>query len=528
MPTVTVVHPRGETTRDVSDLAALNAYVINRGWSLQSGDYAAAYLALTGQPYAAPTAGTATATVRAADNLALAGYGDSLRSTQASAAAYTDAAGWSEAWTDMTAWAAGAGVALTGTEVASTGANTTDAGASRALPAGARVRFRATLIKRATGGSGLVGIGFTTVAAGTKPTSGTMAFVGFDASGFGAVWNKTGVTQLTSGAFPVGTYYVTGTVDDYAVSLVLTQASGLNECRFTVPRATFGTVGAIALWNSDTRGVAGSGSTIGPVAARGAPVTSPVRSLETPSPSVFYGLPSAADQTVRVALPAGYDSRIPAPVVLYAHGSGQTATAPTTDGGGVNYASLAANGFIVASSDQHGINWGSQAGADDLVALYRYVIARHAIGPVLLYGQSMGGLSSLQTLAGRRIPGIAGWLGIYPATNLRAMFDGGTYTQQIKNAHGIAQDGSDYATKTAGRDPQLMDAGAFRGVPMRFYASPGDTQVPKASNTDLFAAKVAPLAPEATVVTTTGDHGDASNFQPADMLAFFQRCLAQA
>jgi Pectate lyase superfamily protein len=55
MPTVIVVHPRGETTRGVSSLTELNSYVINRGWGLQAGDYADAYLAVTGQPYPALT-----------------------------------------------------------------------------------------------------------------------------------------------------------------------------------------------------------------------------------------------------------------------------------------------------------------------------------------------------------------------------------------------------------------------------------------------------------------------------------------
>lgn len=61
MPPVTVVHPRGETTRSVSSLAELNAYVINRGWGLQTGDYAAAYQTVTGQAYA-PAAADATGT----------------------------------------------------------------------------------------------------------------------------------------------------------------------------------------------------------------------------------------------------------------------------------------------------------------------------------------------------------------------------------------------------------------------------------------------------------------------------------
>jgi hypothetical protein len=58
MASVTVVHPRGETTRDVSSVTELNTYVINRGWSLQAGTYAAAYQTITGQTYVPATATT--------------------------------------------------------------------------------------------------------------------------------------------------------------------------------------------------------------------------------------------------------------------------------------------------------------------------------------------------------------------------------------------------------------------------------------------------------------------------------------
>jgi acetyl esterase/lipase len=240
---------------------------------------------------------------------------------------------------------------------------------------------------------------------------------------------------------------------------------------------------------------------------------------------VFYAPTAAGEQSVRIAMPAGYDSRIPVPLVLYMHGSGGNATSPITDIDTTVYSALVANGFAVASSDQHGNNWGNDSAVADMVTLYKYVTARYAVGPILLMGQSMGGLSSLRTLAARQIPGVVGWLGIYPVTNLANLYSLGTYTSAIKTAYGIASDGSDYASKTAGADPNLLDASLFRGVPMRFYASTGDAVVPRAQNSDLLAARVANINPEATIVVCSGNHGDLSHFQPSDVVSFFNRCL---
>jgi hypothetical protein len=89
----------------------------------------------------------------------------------------------------------------------------------------------------------------------------------------------------------------------------------------------------------------------------------------------------------------------------------------------------------------------------------------------------------------------------------------------------MAADGSDYATLAAGHDPNLLKASVFRGLPMSFYASTGDTVVPRAGNTDALAAKVAGVASESDVIACIGNHGDLSHFQPSDLRAFFDRCI---
>jgi hypothetical protein len=60
-----------------------------------------------------------------------------------------------------------------------------------------------------------------------------------------------------------------------------------------------------------------------------------------------------------------------------------------------------------------------------------------------------------------------------------------------------------------------------RGLPMIFWASPHDTFVLKRFNTDVAAAEALREEAHVRVLSTTGQHGDPSNFQPWRLLAFF-------
>lgn len=62
---------------------------------------------------------------------------------------------------------------------------------------------------------------------------------------------------------------------------------------------------------------------------------------------------------------------------------------------------------------------------------------------------------------------------------------------------------------------------------MRVYHSAGDSTVLKSGNVDLLQPKLLPMTAEFNVVTTTGGHGDPSNFVPAEVAAFFDRCIGR-
>jgi hypothetical protein len=56
---------------------------------------------------------------------------------------------------------------------------------------------------------------------------------------------------------------------------------------------------------------------------------------------------------------------------------------------------------------------------------------------------------------------------------------------------------------------------------MIVWASAGDTIVPRATNGASCVARARAAGTPATLVPTVGDHGDPSNFRPADVVRFF-------
>lgn len=214
-------------------------------------------------------------------------------------------------------------------------------------------------------------------------------------------------------------------------------------------------------------------------------------------------------------------------LVLYSHGYGE-------DGSTVREAvdkqaiitALINAGYAVAGSNQGGVTWGNQANQDALDSLRTYLIGLgYSFPKTVVFAQSMGGVGGLNLMLSKSY--VKGWYGIYPACNLAYCFSGqgsATFTADIKAAYGIASDGSDYASKTAGFDPLLASTSGYATKRIRCTASYDDLIVSRANNADALNTLVSGIALEMNVVTSTGNHGDASNFIPSDVLAFVDRC----
>ena len=264
-------------------------------------------------------------------------------------------------------------------------------------------------------------------------------------------------------------------------------------------------------------------------------LTNPAPISVTASAATIYDRVDATDyktgQAIMVLVPNAlasvpYNAANPTNVVLYSHGSGEDQAALVSDSKkSATLTALLNAGYIVAGTAAHGpSNWGNQLSVDDLAALDQYVRANYNVGKVALWGQSMGGLSALSAVAQGKI-NVTGALLTYPVCSLSSMTSG-AFSTALNTAHGVTGSGIyTYANQTNGMDPVLKPASAYRDVPMRFYASAGDTVVVKATNTDALVSTVSGSRIECDVVVCTGDHGDPSHFIPADYAAFFNRCF---
>lgn len=195
-------------------------------------------------------------------------------------------------------------------------------------------------------------------------------------------------------------------------------------------------------------------------------------------------------------------------VVVVAHGYGHDAWTMLADIPRLA-GTLLAHGYTVVTSDAHRDAWGNPASRRDYVALAR-AMRRRGLDRVYVLARSMGGLATLRAM--RRIHPVA-WAGIYPACNLASLW---RFRARIARAYRLPW----WRVIGLGRMSPIRPRGVA-GMSMIFWASPHDTIVPKALNTDLCAAAARRHGAHVTVVTTRGDHGDPSNLHPRRLAAFF-------
>jgi pimeloyl-ACP methyl ester carboxylesterase len=204
-------------------------------------------------------------------------------------------------------------------------------------------------------------------------------------------------------------------------------------------------------------------------------------------------------------------------VVLFAHGTGeQAATLATEKRKSATIRALLEAGYAVAASDAHGDAWGNAQSVRDYLALVAHLRAE-GLRRVYVLAESQGGLASLLLL--RRAPARA-WAGIYPVCDVLSVYHRHSpgYKRSIRAAYGV-RNLVELRGRAASRSP--VTPLGVRGLPMIFWASPQDDAVSKAANTDRCARLAAERGAKVTVVATIGEHGNASNFDPARLVRFF-------
>lgn len=326
----------------------------------------------------------------------------------------------------------------------------------------------------------------------------------------------TGVTTaVPTGNSTIGAYNghtgfsFPGAVDEIAVfSSTLTST-------YTPPSAAYtGTEsGLVALYHLEADGTDSAGTTAKYDIVTG---TSPVtgQNIQVHVPNVNAAIP--------------YNSANPTDLIIYCHARSGDQTEFTTDANaGAMRDAFADAGLLVIQSNAHGNQWGNQEACDDYADAFNYANANYNVNRVILMSASMGGAAMFNCCSQQKIPKVIALLGLFPVCSLDNMITAGTYASEIHTAFGASAPPTMHDA-ARGMDPVLRWGSAFRGTFIRLYASPSDTTVSKAGNSDLMNTLAASSSRECTVVVCSGAHGDASHYQPTDATDFIARAQANA
>lgn len=238
--------------------------------------------------------------------------------------------------------------------------------------------------------------------------------------------------------------------------------------------------------------------------------------------------PYGSGDTALVCVPGALADGAASVVVLCAHGhSGSEAT--------INSAMMTPTrnnaldrGWVVASSYAHGNAWANPAALADYRRVWDWINDTWPVGDTLLHGQSMGALTTANLYSRDSIPKVRGMVGIDGAYNLASAFANTNYKPSIRTAYGIAADGSDYDTKTAGHDAVLLPPGTFAGKRLFLSSSNFDTAIPKATNTDLFVSNLGTSPALIDSRLGNGEHVTSGNYYGTAATEFFEAALAAA
>lgn len=200
-------------------------------------------------------------------------------------------------------------------------------------------------------------------------------------------------------------------------------------------------------------------------------------------------------------------------LVIWFHGHGGNAEDIVSGGQivGLRDALLDA-GYALAASDGAGPAWGNRASVAAYAALDAWASEQTEVTERVLFGQSMGGLASLQMVDDLHA---RAWIGLYPVCNL----------DTVAPRFHTAAPAWGLDSWESGKVPSMspVDLSGTTGVDMMFFHSPRDTVVPKAPNTDACAATAEEAGANVEVVRIFGEHSNQSAYQPAKVLEFLSR-----
>ncbi|PZS31989.1 MAG: hypothetical protein DLM58_10720 [Pseudonocardiales bacterium] len=180
---------------------------------------------------------------------------------------------------------------------------------------------------------------------------------------------------------------------------------------------------------------------------------------------------------------------------------------------------LLAAGYAIASSNSHGNNVGNPESVQDQQNLLRDARARLGTTPTVdILAVSMGGVDALLAAATHAIPGLRSVALLSPVTNTSAYLNTG-YRDAISAAFGHPA-ASDLEDIVARNNPMLLPARDFVDYQYGFWRSTQDKVVPS-NQSDEMAGRLVRAGASVTLSRLSGDHGNFSTLQPAQVVELF-------
>lgn len=447
-------------------------------------------------------------------------------------AAVGEAKTFSEQWLDLRNW--------TGTGTVVSGRVYSSAGIQRAVPTSPRWVARATLHSTGVAGKyAYFGIadGTNYLSIGQTSASST-AFINRSAGISAAAV----VAPRTMPALAAGDYLCTIAKDETHYSMTIQPAGTTGQLVYGLRVKISDLPAPITTFLLSANDTAAGGLNWGPMVVHEELAVPPLAQRTVNGVSLFgAGKPLAfwrSDPTTNfghmVHIPGDNDPRIPAPVCMFLHQSlsGLASNIYTEARMGNVLSALESAGYIVCSSDNGPSatspggtqdRFGNQIGLDDYAALATWVRGHQNTGALCLFAPSMGNFMAMGLLNQRILGGITAVAGISTGFDLYSGLSNPTYRQPLLDAYGAVDD-ADFLNKTALYDPARQPPWRFRGVPWKMYAGDADTTAPPATQTQVWATRIAPYSPESTVVIVPGaGHLADTLYQGSDVVAFFNR-----
>lgn len=388
------------------------------------------------------------------------------------------------------------------------------------FPVWGRTSFRASFkvkVTKSTVGS-KSGVGFTTSVKATLPATNTFIFaVGYlQGTGLCFIRDNVGgpVVLVADSSLVDGAEYDVAIFTDTDLAAGGGATTGAITCRIT---DSAGVEQPLGLSNFSLTSFPANNLLVRTNVAAGSitdlvMVTHPTAPIGTPGltkAEIVYA--GAGAEKTYLRIPANPNGKLV--IACHGHGGTPVETGQSSSLYRDTWNTLNDAGFVVAVPNMGGNLWGNDTAQAYLAELHSLLTTRYDLDPeCYLWGTSMGGGAALTAIAKTTVPVRAAVL-TQAAADLESLSTG-SLGSSISAAYPTV------AERDA-NDPMKFPAAAYADVPMLFTASPSDTTVPKATNTDAFRTKLGTTVPN-YLITVTGNHADPSHFRAQDTLNFFR------